>query len=37
MKNNGNEAKKCLKTKDVAVSNGANDARFAPKSAQFGR
>ena len=29
MKNNVNEAKECLKTRDVAVSNGTNCACFA--------
>ncbi len=28
-KNSGNEAKKCLKTKEITVLNGANYARFA--------
>jgi len=35
--NSGNEAKEYLKTKDITILSGANDARFAPKSAQFGR
>ena len=36
MKNRGNEAKKWLKTKDITFFKGANDARFARKSAQIG-
>ncbi len=36
-KNSRNEAKKYLKTKDITFLSGANDARFAHKSAQIGR
>jgi len=35
MKNSGNEAKKCLKTKEVAILNAADFAHFARKLAQF--
>jgi hypothetical protein len=33
MEISGNEAKKCLKTKEVAILNAANYARFARKIA----
>jgi len=37
MQNSGNEAKECLKTKDITFLNAANPARFAREFAQFGR
>jgi hypothetical protein len=37
MKNSGNEAKKCLKTKHITFLSGANYARFAHELAQIMR
>jgi len=37
MKNSGNEAKKYLKTKDIAFLYAANYARFTHKLAQITR
>jgi hypothetical protein len=37
MQNSGNEAKKLLKTKEVALFDAAIYARFARKLTQFGR
>jgi hypothetical protein len=36
MQNSGNEAKKCLKTKDITLLNAANYARFARNLTQIG-
>jgi hypothetical protein len=36
MQNRGNEAKKCLKTKEVTILNAADFARFSRNFAQFG-
>jgi len=36
MKNSGNEAKKCLKTKHITFLSGANYARFACEIPQIG-